>query len=358
MNFGYIDYKANMLLDVKYESVERALEYDEENVYLIAMQKGKKGVFKNKKKIIDLKFQDIIYSDLSNVFIVNKNGKYGFYKMDGKAILKPEYTKYSVAGNYISVEKDNETKLYDINGNLVNSASYTKMHETGNPAYFIAEDDKGYYSIISKEANVDAKYTQVSYAFENYFIFTNEKGKTGVINALTNEVEIEPQYDFIILIDGMNALQAIDGTNNFIDIYSKDLQKTVTMEDAIVNNLENNYAVIYSESDMKYINSDGNIVTNTEVYPEEKLYAIQEDGKWGFADSSKKITIKCEYDIVTEFNKYGFAGIKKDGKWGVVSEDGKIIVEPTYELETYYFPEFIGKYILNQYEITYCEKLS
>ena len=68
-----------ILLNVKYESLERALEYDDNNIYLIAMENGKKGVFKNHKKLIDLNFQDIIYSDLSNVFIVNKNGKYGFY---------------------------------------------------------------------------------------------------------------------------------------------------------------------------------------------------------------------------------------------------------------------------------------
>lgn len=357
VNFGYIDYKGNILLDIKYESVERALEYDEDDIYLIVMQKGKKGVFKNKKKIIDFNFQDINYSDLSNIFIVEKNGKYGFYKIDGKTILKPQYTKYSVAGNYISVEKDDKTQLYDVNGNLVDSSSYTKMNETENPAYFIAEDENGYYSIISKDVKIDEKYIQVSYAFDNYFIFTDESGKSGVVNALTKEVEIEPAYDFIIVIEGAKALQAIDGIGNLIDIYSKDLEKTVTMEDGIVNSLEDGYAIVYSETDMKYINSDGNVIENTEVYPDKKLYAIQKDGKWGFADSSKKIVIECEYDIVTEFNKYGFAGIKKDGKWGVVNEDGKIIVEPTYELDTYYFPQFIGKYILIQSEITYCEEI-
>ena len=32
--------------------------------------------------------------------------------------------------------------------------------------------------------------------------------------------------------------------------------------------------------------------------------------------------------MVTEFNKYGFAGIKKGGKWGVVNIKGEIIQEP------------------------------
>ena len=263
VSFGYIDYKGKVILDTQYESLERALEYEKEDVYLIVMQKGKKGVFKNKKKMIDLNFQDINYSELSKVFIVNKNGKYGFYNIEGKIILKPEYTHYSIAGNYISVEKDEKTELFDINGNLVNTNSYTKMIATKNSSYFIAEGEDGFYSIISKDAKIEGEYTQIQYAFENYFIFTEHNGKSGVINALTQEVEIEPEYDMIILIEGTQALQAIDGTKNIIDIYNNKLNKTVTMEDGIVEALQNGYSIIYSEKVMKYIDKNGDIAKNT-----------------------------------------------------------------------------------------------
>ncbi len=357
VNFGYIDFKGNQLLDVQYESLERALEYEENDIYLIAMQKGKKGVFKNKKKIIDFNFQDIQYSDFSNIFIVNKNGKYGFYNTKGKNILKPEYDQYTIAGNYISVEKNKNTQLFDVNGNLVNTSSYTKMIETENPAYFIAEDEEGFYSIISKDVTIEEKYVQIEYAFEHYFIITDETGKTGVINAITKEIEIKPVYDFIIQIEGTKVLQAIDGTNNRMDIYAKDLDKTITMEDAIVETLEGRYGICYSENEMKYFNQDGEIVENTEVYPDKKLYATCQNDKWGFCDLSGKQIVECQYDIVTEYNQYGFAGIKKDGKWGVANENGEIIVEPSYELDTYYFPQFIGKYRLMQSEIVYCEEV-
>lgn len=357
IDFGYIDYQGNTLLEPKYETLERALEYDEDDIYLIAMQKGKKGVFKNKKKWIDLNFQEIHYSNLSKVFIVNKNGKYGFYRLNGKMILKPEYTDYSIAGNYISVTKEDKTELFDINGNLVGSNSYTKMIETENPSYFIAEDGDGYYSIISKDIKINEKYIQVSYAFHNFFIFTDENGKSGVVNALTKEVEINPEYDFILLIDGTKSLQAIDGMKNTVDIYSEDLRKTITMEDGIVEHINEQYSICYSENDMRYFNSSGQVVENVEVLPNQKWYAVQQEGNWGFADQMGKVGIDCQYDIVTEFNQYGFAGIKKDGKWGVVDEEGNIIVEPTYELDTYYFPQFIGKYLLIQSEITYCEEV-
>lgn len=357
MQFGYIDYKGKIVLDAKYESVERALEYEDENAYLIAMQKGKKGVFKNKKKLIDLNFQNITYSALSKVFIVNKNGKYGFYRLNGKVILKPEYGSYSIAGNYISVKQEEETKLFDINGNLINTNSYTKMIETENPAYFIAEDEEGNHSIISKDVKIDEKYVQVSYAFDHYFIVTDHTEKVGVINAITGEMEINPKYDFILLIDGTHSLQAIDGMNNLVDIYSQDLKKTVTMKDGIVEHIKEEYSIVYSENDMKYINSKGEVVENTEVYPNKKLHTIQKDGKWGFCDENGNVVVTCEYDIATELNQYGFAGIKKAGKWGVIDETGNVIVEPTYELDTYYFPQFIGKYRLIESEIVYCEEV-
>lgn len=357
VNFGYIDAQGNIVLDTKYETLQRALEYEEDDIYLIAMYKGKKGVFKNTKKMIDLNFQEIHYSELSKVFIVNKNGKYGFYKQNGKNILKPQYETYSIAGNYISVEKNGQTQLFDSNGNLVNTSFYKKMIETKNPAYFIAEDEEGFYSIISKDVTLDKKYVQVEYAFDNYFIVTDETGKTGVINAITQELEIEPHYDFIIQIDGTKVLQAIDGINHVMDIYSKDLTKTITMKDAIVENLENGFGVCYSETDMKYFNQEGEVTQNTEVYPNKKIYAIRQNDKWGFCDNTGKIIIEGQYDLVTECNEYGFAGIKKDNKWGVVNEKGDVLVEPTYELDTYYFPQFVGKYRLTQSEITYCEEV-
>ena len=98
------------------------------------------------------------------------------------------------------------------------------------------------------------------------------------------------------------------------------------MEDGIVENIGKDYLVVHSKKEMQYLNKDGEIISNTEVYPDLKLYSIQKDGKWGFADKEGKIVLECTYDIVTEINEYGFAGIYKNGKWGVVSESGKVLI--------------------------------
>lgn len=353
--YGYIDYNGKVVISPKYEEITRALEYDTNDVYLVFMDKGKKGVIKNNKIVIKPRYQSINYYNNSNVFVVNKNGKYGFYEEDGKEILKPEYESYFVAGHYISVKKGDKSMLYDMHGNLVNTNTYKSMLDTGNPAFFIAQDEEGYYSIISKDVQIEDKYTNISYAFDNFFIFTNEEGKSGVLNVYTG-TEIPAEYDYIILLENAKALEARKG--NTVDIYSENIEKILTMSEAVVEKVGTDYTAIYSSNELKYIDSKGNIVSNTEVFKDAKLYTYQaDDGKWGFKNKDGKVVVECKYDRATEVNEYGFAAIHQEGKWGVIDQEGNVVVVPSYELETYYAPKFVGKYLLEELETVYCTEV-
>ena len=104
-----------------------------------------------------------------------------------------------------------------------------------------------------------------------------------------------------------------------------------------------NYIKLLSDNDMQYFDNNGNIISNIELFKENKLYAYKENDKWGFIDENNNVIVQAQYDLVTELNMYGFAGIKKDGKWGIINQEGKIIVEPTYKID-WNDPEFIGKY--------------
>ncbi len=355
--YGYIDYNGEMLVEPKYENITRALEYqNEDDIYLIFMERGKKGVIKNKKVIIKSKYQAINYYDSSDVFIVNKNGKYGFYDNEGDEILKPEFTAYSIAGDYISVKKDENMLLYDLHGNLVNSNNYRSISETGNPSYFIAQDEQGYYSIISKDAEIKNNYTNIIYAFDNFFVFTTEEGFYGILD-LYSGIEVDAEYDFITVLENAKALEA--RKESIVDIYSKDIEKVLTMENGIVESVNKDYIAIFSDTELKYINSEGKIVPNTEVYKDYKLYSYQaEDGKWGYKDANGNVVVDCRYDLVTELNQYGYAGIYQEGKWGVIDASGKVVVVPSYEIDTYYMPSFMDKYLLQEQYGAQCIELS
>ena len=351
--YGYIDYKGKVLIEAKYESIQRALEYDEDNIYLICMNKGKKGVYKNKKQIINFDYQNIYYSDVSNIFAVKKVDKYGFFNSNGKEILDVEFEDYTIVGNYISAVRNGIRKLYDINGNSLNNVNYISMIETENPEYFIAEKEEGGYCIIGKSIIVDEGFINLSYAFEDYFIFTNKAGKLGVLKVWEGAV-VEPKYDQILRIEGKNAVEAITLNTNQTDIYSSTMEVVSTISGAIVDTVDENYAVIYSDSEKIYINKNGEIVSNKEVYPENKIYSTKVNGKWGYIDKNGKTVLEPIYDFVTELNEYGYAAIATKGVWGVINENGEIIVEPSYQLVIYYMPEFIGEYKLEQTDTVYC----
>ena len=71
--YGYIDYTGKEILKPEYETITRALEYeDKDDLYLIVRNNGKKGVFKNGKQIIDFNYQSINYLNKGNIFVVEK----------------------------------------------------------------------------------------------------------------------------------------------------------------------------------------------------------------------------------------------------------------------------------------------
>ena len=73
------------------------------------------------------------------------------------------------------------------------------------------------------------------------------------------------------------------------------------------------------------------------MYQNNKLFAKEENGKWGFVDNNENKIVDYKYDKVTEFNEYGFAAIKQGEKWGAINDKGEIE------------PVFIGKY----YRVSY-----
>ena len=354
--YGYLNSEGKRELDVEFESITRVLKYDDTSSYLIVMTNGRRGVYKDSSEIISQNYQNIIYAENSDIFVVRRNSNYGIFSLSGDEILEVKYVGYSLAGDYISVELDDGTKeLYDVNGNKISNLNYTSIQSAGNTNSYIAIDSDGFYYIIMQGETLSNNYTYISYAFDNYFIFRNEEGLYGLLNIYSGVV-IEPQYTLMLVVDGTNAIEGElgDGT---IDIYSNNIDKIISMNNAVVEKINNEYTRIYNMSDIEYIDKNGNIVQNTDVYESLDLYAYKENDKWGYKSSNGEIVVNAEYDFVTELNEYGFAGILKDGKWGVINSDGEIVSECKYEIETYYLPNFVGKYMLELTNSYHCLEL-
>ncbi len=339
--YGYITYAGELILEAKYNEIDRITEIKGEDIYLLAFENGQAAIMKNKENVTPREYEEVEYIGNHDRFIVQKNGKEGVLTREGNTILTPEYDTVLFVNNGIQTQKNGNVELYNFEGEKqeYETISYIAVENT---PFNIAVQEEQLYGVVDENKNpvLDIKYTYVEYAFDNNFIVT-EGGKIGVVNS-NKEQKIPITYGVIQKIQNANVLQAIDTTTNTTDLYNEKLEKVASFTNATVY-VEDNYIKISTDTQRKYFDKQGNEIQNTSIFTANPLFAYEENGKWGFCNKEGNVVIATEYDMVTELNTYGFAGIKKDDKWGVVDKNGTILVEPSYSIDLEE-PEFIGKY--------------
>lgn len=341
--YGYINSNGKVLLDTQYTEISRINEMiDDKNIFLLVFKNGQAGIVKNNKTILNYEYEDISYNAYNNMFVIQRNAKSGIADIKGKIIIQPEYDSIMFGGIYINAVKNNEITILDLQGNKIeNNNIYAKL-PTSNNNYYITIDKDEIYRVVDREDNVkiDNNYTYIEHIKDEYFIVYKD-GKNGIID-LSGKSIADLKYNSIFKIAGTEIIQAnINNTNN-ITLLNNEMKIVCNMNNASIEK-EDNYFKVFSNDDIKYFDNNGNEISYKQIEPNNKMYAKKINGKWGFVNEENKLIINNEYDMVTEFNKYGFAGIKKGGKWGVVNIKGEIIQEPIYSFK-WENPSFIGKY--------------
>ena len=349
--YGYIDSEGNKILDTNYNDLYR-INYEGET-YLICAENGKYGLFNKDKNIIPNEYQAITYIEGDNLCLVQKGKKYGIITLEGSMILQVRYNQIDINGDYIyTTDENSEIKVYDKKGNEVEVNQNTTISTIQeNPEYKIYIDTSNgttLYSIYQGENKItNGNYNYIGYLSNNNYIASRQNEKLGVIDQNEN-IKLEMKYDTIRKIDGTNLVEADIQSTNTIEIYNSNLEKIAEMNNATLT-VEENYIKLSSTTEIRYFDLEGKEKQNTEIFPENTIFAKSQNGKWGFVDKNGQVVVDYQYDEVTEQNEYGFAGVKLNDKWGIVDKNGKIIVEPTYEINTEETPEFIGTY----YRVTY-----
>lgn len=339
--YGYINYKGKMILNLEYNEIAR-INYieDDENVYLVAFKNGQAGFFINKKLILKHEYEDMQFDNINKLVIVQKLGKQGIFNLSGEIIIPIEYDNIIIAGNLINAQKNNDVIVFDNKGKKLNNKNFISIISTENKNYFISIDRDESFGIVDKDNNilVDNKYTFIDYLYDDYFI-VQDNTKLGVIN-INEDVKVKLQYDVLQKLEGTNVIQGIK--NETVELIDKNMHVISSMKNGEIE-ITNNYIKIYNSKDIKYFDFDGKEISNMQAIDNQNLYAKKQKEYWGFVDKNGNIKVEYIYDMVTEFNIYGYAGIKKDGKWGIIDSQGNIILKPTYEIEEIQ-PQFIGKY--------------
>ena len=342
--YGYVNYRGQVILKPEYTELERVTEIaDEKELYLIAFKDGQAGLLKNKKLILNYEYEDIQYSSLNDVFVVQRNSKQGVVSKEGTTIVNTEYDSIVFGGMYIDAKKGDTVYLFDLNGASVENNNITSKIQTDNPNYFITIGQNDIYTIVDAEGNVlvDDNYSYIEYLPGDYFIVARD-GKNGVID-ISGKSVIDLAYTSIFRLNDTALLQAEKLETKTIDLYSGSMNKIVSMDNATITT-NDNYIMIASDKDFAYYDFSGNKLDSKEVFPNNQLFAKKINDKWGFVDKDGNVVIENQYEMVTDFNEYGYAGVKLDDKWGVIEQNShQIIQEPIYELD-WVQPTFIGKY--------------
>lgn len=350
--YGYINHDGKLLLEPEYNQLSRVIGItDDENAYILCAKNGQFGVMKNDEELIPNEYQSIEYDESNKLFTIEKSKKYGIANLDGNIIVPTEYSQIDITGIYLYAQNSQGITVYNTSGTQANIDTSIAILNTSNEKYKIRIDNRNgtKYGVINEEGEqvIEEKYNYIEYLFDDYFIASNEQSKLGVIDDHDN-VKIELNNDALQKIEGTNVIQASTTADNVTKLYSKDMTELCQMTNAKVE-LKNNYIKISNDDDTRYFDKDGKELKNTEVYPNNTLFAKKENDKWGFTDKNGNTVVEAKYDKVTEFNEYGFAGVKLDGKWGVVNSKGEEVLTPTYTLNEDTEPYFIGKY----YQVKY-----
>lgn len=340
--YGYIDCNGKELLKTEYNDLNRILEKtNDKDIYLIASKNGRVGIIKNKDIITDFEYEYIEYSSESDLLIVQKNSKQGILNFQNAEVVPINYTNIIISNQYINAQKDLEVEIFELSGQKVDIEGYICITQTEDNNYNIAITSQDEYKILDNNKNAITKeiYEDIKSIDGKYYI-AKKNGKYGIID-INENILVDFDYNILHILSGTNIIQGLILDNSITELFDFNIQKIASMEKANIYIMDN-YVSICSDNNILYFNKEGQTVKNTDIYNNE-LYAIKENGKWGFADGDGNIVVNPKYDMVTEFNSYGFAGIKVEDKWGIVDSNGNVLVEPVYEILEY-TPEFIGKY--------------
>lgn len=327
--YGYANYKGKVVKDAMFNDISRVNEIDDDkNAYLMISMNGKYSLYKNDKDIFKSEFEDIGYDSSSKLFIVHAQNGQGIFNIQGKNIIPVDYDSISIGGEYINATKGEEKIVFDLNGNKIDAkyVSYSKVSDK----YGIIIDENYNYNIVDKNLNKLLKddYIYIEY-FRNDLFIATKNANTGIIDAAGNVV-VPIKYGTITKINGTDILAATLLKNNEIDLINAKGSVIKGLENAVLEN-NDNYIKIYSKTNVKYYDKEGNEVSYKKLFPNNKVYADSKNGKWGFVDSNGNVIVDYKYEMVTE--QFGnFVGIKENGKWGVLTVTGTNVIKPTYKL--------------------------
>jgi hypothetical protein len=162
----------------------------------------------------------------------------------------------------------------------------------------------------------------------------NTPGALGLIDSLGNEV-LKQEYDVIWQSDNIFITRK-GNTNELRDIYLK-LKFSSDKYQLQPAQFHTGAADITKDEKHGLMDSTGRIIVPCEYdmlidsFDEHGLARVQKNGKVGFVNRKGEITIECKYQNAGEF-KGGLLNARLNDKWGYIDANGETIIPHKYEI--------------------------
>ncbi|MEZ0536609.1 WG repeat-containing protein [Caldicellulosiruptoraceae bacterium PP1] len=305
--WGIMDSNGNILLKPQFDEIHpivfigSSIMGIENKIYkgiFAILQNGKVGFIDSKINIIAKPILDSleVINPWLNVYICEKDGKYGFLNLDKKVFIPPQFDKMY----FVQILSFNPNTKYNlphvVYGNYC--LSVVELKDGVWPGWYIQ------YFLVSKD------------------------GKFGAIDTLGNSF-VECQYDsFENVLSNQKFKNVLDNSINQQNSESKQ-KKSDPLPDSISWQLAGQkYKLIFHKS--------GKTLESKEAFDNVKgiginnVMAVYKNKKWGIVDINGKWTIKPMFDDIGEFSE-GLCSIKQNGKWGFINQNFKIAINPQFD---------------------------
>ena len=303
-----------------------------------------------------------------DVFMVQKDGKYGLIDIDGKVILEPEYEEiYTLKGlkNSILIKKDGKFGLVNAKGAVIINPEYSSIEKFDDDYRhgYITVDSNQKYGLVSYAGSkiLENNYEKIDQIYgENYFSI-QEGGKQKIINSKGEKV-LESGFDKITQINSDGLVFVKDNKYGFMNFDGSEIIKPTYTDLKEINT-----GILRFQKDGKYgaIDLEG----NEKIKPDYKTLYYEENAAFYVGEKDNYISeiIDSEFNIkvtgvISELNKdkgymklkvddeykyYNFKFeekqikdiyssntlfvSKQDGKYGYVDKEGNVVVDYIYD---------------------------
>lgn len=293
---GLCDNKGKIIVPVEYKEI-KSIENDYKKGYIVKNTDGNYGVIDfNAKVILEPKYEDIQRVSGNKTYVVKQDGKWKLVNEKQEVLLEDKFEQVAtIEEDKLIIVKDNQYGVLGISGEEIIAPQYEAL-KIAFGDYYIAKKN-GKYGVISAtgEEKIAFEYANISYQTETDFIIADkangteqdlfdnkfQKKLTGIVS------NIEPEKGYFRLYHNQNY-----------DYYNFKFEKKAPNEVLTTNE------IFLSKKDGKYgyVGKDGNVVVDYIYEDATELnqygYAsIKQNGKWGAIDQSGTLIAPPTYEL-------------------------------------------------------------